>query len=315
MVLEEEHETVSNFVEFETIEELNEWFEEEIREEIEEEVEAIEEIEEELIAEEEVEEEIEEEVELIAEEGPSRSGITSTMLNVVSNSVRAAANSVSSGSYSSGGSSSQGYSSTTSNNTTSATNTANSSVSGVSTSSSPSMSDQITSANVQTNTILSLSQDTTDTGGGSSQTVSSVTTIITPMPSLNDNPQVAMAEVQVQDMQGQINTAVSGVMTASEADQIADQIISNNIKEQQEIQEQSQETGQYADQSTLVAYLGYVPAFEVYKTYEMPKQETWYEPKEIYSNVVMSDNTNAFYGLASTSLNTLSEMIELQPSL
>jgi hypothetical protein len=326
-VLEEEHEIVNNFVEFETIEELDEWFEEEIREEIEEEVEAIEEeIEEELIAEEEVEEEIEEEVELIAEEGPSRSGITSTMLNVVSNSVRAASNSVSSGSYSSGGyssggSSSQGYSSTTSNsstasnNTTSAINTVNSSISGVSTSSSPSMSDQITSANVQTNTILSLSQDTTDTGGGSSQTVSSVTTIITPMPSLNDNPQVAMAEVQVQDMQGQIDTAVSGVMTSSEADQIADQIISNNIKEQQEIQEQSQETGQYADESTLVAYLGYVPAFEVYKTYEMPKQETWYEPREIYSNVVMSDNINAFYGLASTSLNTLSKMIESQPSL
>ena len=317
MVLEEEHETVNSFVEFETIEELNEWFEEEIREEIEEEVEAIEEeIEEELIAEEEIEEEIEEEVELIAEEGPSRSGITSTMLNVVSNSVRAAANSVSSGGYSSGGSSSQGYSSTASNNTTSATNTANSSVSGVSTSSSPSMSDQITSANVQTNTILSLSQDTTDTGGGSSQTVSSVTTIITPMPSLNDNPQVAMAEVQVQDMQGQIDTAVSGVMTASEADQIADQIIANNIKEQQEQAEtEQQETGQYADQSTLVAYLGYVPAFETYKSFEIPKQETWYEPREIYSNVVMSDNTNAFYGLASTSLNTLSEMIELQPSL
>ena len=317
MVLEEEHEPVNSFVEFETIEELNEWFEEEIREEIEEEVEAIEEeIEEELIAEEEIEEEIEEEVELIAEEGPSRSGITSTMLNVVSNSVRAAANSVSSGGYSSGGSSSQGYSSTASNNTTSATNTANSSVSGVSTSSSPSMSDQITSANVQTNTILSLSQDTTDTSGGSSQTVSSVTTIITPMPSLNDNPQVAMAEVQVQDMQGQIDTAVSGVMTASEADQIADQIIANNIKEQQEQAEtEQQETGQYADQSTLVAYLGYVPAFETYKSFEIPKQETWYEPREIYSNVVISDNTNAFYGLASTSLNTLSEMIELQPSL
>ena len=317
MVLEEEHEPVNSFVEFETIEELNEWFEEEIREEIEEEVEAIEEeIEEELIAEEEIEEEIEEEVELIAEEGPSRSGITSTMLNVVSNSVRAAANSVSSGGYSSGGSSSQGYSSTASNSTTSATNTANSSVSGVSTSSSPSMSDQITSANVQTNTILSLSQDTTDTSGGSSQTVSSVTTIITPMPSLNDNPQVAMAEVQVQDMQGQIDTAVSGVMTASEADQIADQIIANNIKEQQEQAEtEQQETGQYADQSTLVAYLGYVPAFETYKSFEIPKQETWYEPREIYSNVVISDNTNAFYGLASTSLNTLSEMIELQPSL
>ena len=33
-----------------------------------------------------------------------------------------------------------------------------------------------------------------------------------------------MADVQVTDMQGEIDTAVGGVMTASEADQIADQI-------------------------------------------------------------------------------------------
>ena len=105
-------------------------------------------------------------------------------------------------------------------------------------------------------------------------------------------------------------------MTQSEADQIADQIIANNIKEQQEeLQEESQETGEYADQSTLVAYLGYVPAFEVYKGYEMPKQDNWYTPRDIYSDAVINDNNEAFYGLSSASLNTLSEMIELQPSL
>ena len=54
------------------------------------------------------------------------------------------------------------------------------------------------------------------------------------MPTLDESPQVMMADVQVQDMQGEIDTAVSGVMTASEADQVADQIIANNIKEQQD---------------------------------------------------------------------------------
>ena len=54
------------------------------------------------------------------------------------------------------------------------------------------------------------------------------------MPGLDDNSQVVMADVQVQDMQGEIDTAVGGVMTASEADQIADKIIAQNIKEQQE---------------------------------------------------------------------------------
>tara|TARA_R100000700_G_C3107275_1_gene101780 strand:+ start:146 stop:664 length:519 start_codon:yes stop_codon:yes gene_type:complete len=172
------------------------------------------------------------------------------------------------------------------------------------------MSDQITSANAQNNMVLSLN---TNDGGGQTQ---SVTTIITPLATLDSSPQVVMAEVQVQNMQGEISTAVSGAMTQSEADQIADQIIANNIKEQQEeLQEEAQETGQYADQSTLVAYLGYVPAFEVYKGYEMPKQNEWYTPKDIYTDAVINDNTQAFYGLSTESYNTLNEMIQSQPNL
>ena len=88
---------------------------------------------------------------------------------------------------------------------------------------------------------------------------SATSVTVTLMPDMDGTPQVAMADVQVQDMQGEIDTAISGVMTASEADQVADQIIANNIKEQQEQAEQQQEeTGQYADSTTLVAYLGYV---------------------------------------------------------
>ena len=341
-VLVEDFEQINTFIEFESIEELNEWFEEEVREELaeesreeqaeeeiyaeeevfEEEVveEVFEEIEEqfaeETVATEEREEEvIEEELELVAEETTSSSGITSTMINVVNQSIRTASNSNASSS------SSSGYSGGNNNNNgTGSMNSGavNSSVTGggISTSSSPSMSDQIASANVQTNTILSLSQDTSSMSGGSSQTVSSVSTVITPMPTFDNNPQVVMADVQVQNMQGEIDTAVSGVMTASEADQIAEEIVANNIKEQQEQAEtEQQETGQYADQSTLIAYLGYVPAFEVYKTFEIPKQDTWYQPKDIYNDINISDNISGFYSLASNNINLLNDMIEQQPNL
>jgi len=342
-VLIEDFEQVNTFIEFETIEELDEWLEEELSDETEEsqeeiveelyaeeeifEEEAVEEIfeeieeqfaEEERVALEEREDEIleEEETELIAEERTSRTGITSTMLNVVNQSLRTASLSNTSSSSSSTGYSGGNNNSNSSSNVNSGA--VNSSVTGggISTSSSPSMSDQIVSANVQTNTILSLSQDTSSMSGGSSQTVSSVSTVITPMPTFDNNPQVVMADVQVQNMQGQIDTAVSGVMTASEADQIADEIIANNIKEQQEQAEtEQQETGQYADQSTLIAYLGYVPAFEVYKTYDIPKQETWYQSKDIYNDINISDNVSAFYGLASDNINLMNNMIGQQPNL
>jgi len=266
-------------------------------------VEIIEEIEETIeIAEndEEVIEELEEETEeLVAEETSSRGGITSTMLNVVRNTISAASSSFSNTSAS--------------NSTNSVANNNASSSSGISTSNSPSMSEQITSANAQNNMVLSLNTATDDVSSGQTQ---SVTTIITPLATLDSSPQVVMAEVQVQNMQGEIDTAVSGAMTQSEADQIADQIIANNIEEQQEeLQEEAQETGEYADQSTLVAYLGYVPAFEAYKGYEMPKQSEWYTPRDIYADAVINDNNQAFYGLSTESYNTLSEMIQLQPNL
>ena len=258
------------------------------------EVEEVEEIIEVAENDEEVIEELEEETEeLLAEETSTSGGITSTMLSVVNSTIRTAS-----------------ASSNSSNNVNTTNNNTSSSTSGISTSNSPSMSDQITSANAQNNMVLSLN---TNDGGGQTQ---SVTTIITPLATLDSSPQVVMAEVQVQNMQGEISTAVSGAMTQSEADQIADQIIANNIKEQQEeLQEEAQETGQYADQSTLVAYLGYVPAFEVYKGYEMPKQNEWYTPKDIYTDAVINDNTQAFYGLSTESYNTLNEMIQSQPNL
>jgi hypothetical protein len=158
------------------------------------------------------------------------------------------------------------------------------------------------------------SSGSSDSIGGSSS--SSVSISITPMPTFDSTPQIVMADVQVTDMQGEINTAVGGVMTASEADQIADQIIADNIKEQQEAGQSTQEeTGQYGDQSTLVAFMGYVPGFDAYREVRIPQQGTWYEPKAIYADVSISDNIDAFYGLARTSLNTMQSLINQQPNL
>ena len=154
--------------------------------------------------------------------------------------------------------------------------------------------------------------------GGSSQTVSNVTTTITPMPGVGDagSSQVVMAEVQVQNMQGEIDTAVSGVMTASEADSIADQIVAQNLKNAQEDMTQAQEdTGQYADQTAYVAYLGYNPGFTTYYGQEVTKKQDWYEPREIYANVSISDNTSGFYSLAGQNLRTLNTIINQQPNL
>ena len=178
----------------------------------------------------------------------------------------------------------------------------------MSTSNSPSISDQIASSAVQTNTILSLSGDT--------GAISNVSVMVTPMPTLSESPTVAMAEVQVQNMQGDIDTAMSGVMTASEADQVADQIVAQNIKEQQEeIKQQQSSTGEYADSSTLIAYMGYVPGFNAYTQQTVPQAAVWYEPKSIYATVSIPDNNSAFVNMYSNSLNGMRDMINLQPNL
>ena len=117
-------------------------------------------------------------------------------------------------------------------------------------------------------------------------------------------------------MQGEIDTAISGVMPASEADQVADKIIAQNIKEQQEEQEaEQQQTGQYADSTTLIAYMGYVPGFNAYSQVQLPQADSWYEPKTIYGNVSISDNVQAFYGMYADNLNGMNSLINMQPKL
>ena len=272
------------------MEELEEWFEEEVEQlaEVDEIIE-ITESSEELLAEAE---------EIHEEENEEKSTVRMSAMGVVANTIQTARNSIS-GSI-------NGSSATNSSNVSSSSTSSN--TGGISTTNSPSISDQVVSATAQNQQVLSMSSDN---GSFSSGNVT-----VTFMPDATGAQNVAIVDVQVQDMQGEIDTAISGVMTASEADQIADTIIANNIKEQQEQAEQEQEeTGQYADSTTLVAYLGYVAGFDAYKQTQIPQQETWYEPRTIYTDIVLTDNTQAFYELAGQNLETLTQIKNLQPNL
>jgi len=327
--LVEDYSEPETFIEFNSVEELEEWFEEETRheeefaelDEPEEEIfeeEAVEEVFEaieERMAEAEIEEErleleeeqshepideIREEFELVENESPTgKSKLMKVALNVVKQGLNTAKSSYS-GSF--GGASNNSVVSGSNNATTS------SSSGGISTSSSPSASDQFASASQQTNQVLSMSNTS---GGSSNMSVSTA-----PMPTFTDTASMAIADVQVSNVQGEIDTASSGVMTSSEADQIADKIIAANIEEQQEeIEQEQQDTGQYGDESKLVALIGYVPDFNAYSQTSVPDSKDWYISANIYTSATLDDNTSAFYGLVNDNLKGLSQMISDQPNM
>jgi len=341
--LVEDYSEPETFIEFNSIDELEEWFEEETNEHFEErleerladldepeeefieeifEEEAVEEIfeeieemqeimEEERIAEreeearEEVLEEIEEEFAAVESDTPTgKNKLMVTALNVVRAGIKTASNSYS---QATGGVSSNN----TSNNTSTAsvsTGGSTSSSGGISTSSSPSASDQFASATQQTNQVLSMQSDV---GSSNNATMS-----ITPLPTFDNAASMVVADVQVQNVQGEIDTASSGVMTASEADQIADKIIAANIEAQQEeIEQEQQDTGEYGDESKLIALIGYVPSFNAYTQTVVPDAQDWYSSQTIYASATLDDNTNAFYGLVNDNLQGLSQMISDQPNI
>jgi hypothetical protein len=284
-------ELVEVFTRNEILEDIEEIIEEEQIEEIIQEI-IEEEVIEELLVEEDVEEQIEEllEEEIVEEvvetfeENPKGNSI-SRALRVVAQTMRTATDSY-----------------TTQNNIG---NTEVSQGGGISTSSSPSISDQILSANVQNNTVLQMS--------GGSDTIGGTSITITPLATLDGS---IMSDVQTSDLQGQILSATSSVMTSSEADQIADQIIENNLKqEQEEMEEEQQQSGEYADQTTFVAYLGFVPGFDRYKDVTIPDQSLWYESKIIYSDANIDDNTGAYYNLTNTSINKMQTILQSQVNL
>jgi len=340
-----EEETIE-YLQFETIEELEEWIEED--EEVLEQLAELSENEnrdlEDAEAVEEEGENRDEDIELVvAENEEKKDNKRAEQLNVVANTIRAATNSISGTtagtsaqatgtSISSGGS----YTASTNSATSAQTSAVGSSVSGgtVSIDSSPSISAQVASSAQQTQEILtmstatsvSVSSDTntvsssaeTSTSVASNSTTSSstVSSVAANDVSVESSSQMTQAETQVQSMQGEIETAIAENMDASEADQIADQIIAQNIEnQQQELEEKQSETGEYADSSTLIAYMGYVPGFSSYSQVEVPQPSVWYEPELIYTNVNIPDNNSAFSGLYGESLTGMNDLMNMQPNL
>tara|TARA_B100000427_G_scaffold84648_2_gene69271 strand:- start:14663 stop:16585 length:1923 start_codon:yes stop_codon:yes gene_type:complete len=222
-------------------------------------------------------EEVEEEQE---EKGATRRNIVTTR-NLVSNLV----SSVVRGSYTS--------SNNNSGNNTSSVNVSNTSMANVN---SPTVSNQVADNQVQTNTVLQ-----------------SIT--IMPMPGVDNTPSAAMAEVQVTTMENQIESVTSSVMTASEADQVAEQIVSQNIQAQQEENQRSQnESGEYnaQGQANLLAFMGYSSGFNDYQQMNIPDGANWYEPKIIYANVILDDNIAGYYNLVGTNLDQQANLIQTQ---
>ena len=336
-------EEVIEYLEFETIEELEEWIEHEDSEEILEDLADLSDDEAgELEDTETVEQEIqdrEEVIELVVtEREEKKDNKKAEQLNVVANTIRAASNSVSGTtagtsaqatgtSISSGGSYASSVASGGVSNPTSTAVASSASGGGISTSNSPSISAQVASSAMQTQQVLSsfnadssvgstiVSQNTTvgDTNSGSNVAVGSTTTTTT---ETNTSSSVASntssGNTGVSDTIVDSNTSVS----QSDADVIADQIVAQNIEDQQEqLEQQQQETGEYADESQLIAYMGYVQGFNGYTQIEIPELAVWYEPEDIYANVVIPDNNNAFMSLYGDNLNSANQLINMQPNL
>jgi hypothetical protein len=284
---------VENLPEPERIfEEVNEPIQEERIEEFEpepQELERVEEAREERLVEAEKErEEVIEEV--FPETKDGKSSITRDIaLRVVSSTLTTASNSFNSGSQSS-------------NNSLNGS-TGGSSVSGdnMGVSNSPSISEQFAASTAQNNQVLEMSATSAaDDAGSSSMTDSLVIDVSIETSNLNSN----------------IDLAVTSDSKESDADKIADQILAQNLQDaQDQVAAQQEETGQYGSENAIIAVMGFLPGFNNYRAVYIPEKEFWYEPKSIYTNSNLSDNTAAFYGLAGQSIKTLTELKELQPAL
>ena len=234
------------------LEEIEEYFEPEYEEEVEELVAELEEPE--------IEEVIEIEVEAVTVgKIDEKSGITQTQLDVVAQTVSAAANSVSG-----------------------------------------------TTAGTEVHATSSNSFDMSiSTSGGGMQNITElgseavVTTTVSV--AVNNTEQAAVDNVQQVDK--------------SEADTIADNIIAQNLEDQAEqVIEERATTDEYGDEANLIAYINYLPGFDMYTKTVMLDKASWYESKVIYP-VSLVDNTAAFTSLSGNSFNKLNKMINLQPNL
>jgi hypothetical protein len=336
--LVEDYSEPETFIEFETIEQLEEWFDEETNEHFEEgdeeefatldepEEEFIEEIFEEEVVEdifedieermaeaeseeqlereeapEEFEENFVEEFQMVErEEATGKSSITRELaLSVISSALVTATQSV-------GGVDSGNSIHATGNSAASGNSASSSSNAGISTSSSPSMSDQFASSTAQTNQVLDMSSTAVSDTSASSDSIETESVGV----------EVVVADIGSETTQDQMDTSIASASSDSDTDTTVANIIANNLQTaQDDVQEQQEETGKYGSENAIIAVMGFLPGFNDYRLASIPEKEFWYEPKSIYTNNTIADNNLAFYGLAGQSIRTLTALKELQPAL
>jgi len=329
----------STFVEFETIEELEERLEEETNENFEErheeefvdlddpeeefieeifEEEAVEEIFEaieERIAEAEIEEErlereevVEEFEEVFEEEFQTAEREEATGKSSISRDIalRVVASTITTANQSVSGTNSGNSIHATGNSAAAGNAVSSSSNSGISISSSPSMSDQFASSTAQTNQVLDMSSMSVSNSSFNSTSAETETV----------STETVVPRGTVETTQDQMDTSIASVSADTESETTVENIIAQNLQTAQEqVAAKQEETGEYGSENAIIAVMGFLPGFNAYRAVDMPQKELWYEPKSIYTNNTLSDNNAAFNGLAGQSIKTLTDLRKLQPTL
>ena len=133
----------------------------------------------------------------------------------------------------------------------------------------------------------------------------------------NDAMGVAIVQVQTvttDSITNEITSITSDVMTSSEADQVVASVIQSNMESlQEEIEENQNESGEYdvQGQSSLIALMNYKQGWDNYSAMSIP-DVIFYEPYEIYTNVVLSDNINAHISMTEASSIAMNKMVSSQ---
>ncbi len=133
----------------------------------------------------------------------------------------------------------------------------------------------------------------------------------------NDAMGVAIVQVQTvttDSITNEIQSVTSEVMTSSEADQVVASVIQSNMESlQEEIEENQNESGEYdvQGQSSLIALMNYKQGWDNYSAMSIP-DVSFYEPYEIYTNVVLSDNINAHISMTEASSIAMNKMVSSQ---
>ena len=270
MRLEEEffpEEFIEEDIAIEEIEEIiEEYFEPQYEEELEERVVELEELE--------IEEVIEIEVEAVTiGKIDEKSGITQTQLDVVAQTVSAAANSVS--------------------GTTSGNDVHSIGVSG--------------SGQTNINASLSFDSINIDASNNSMQSITETSseTVVTTTVDLNIN-----------NNKDESNLSNIDQIDQSEADNVADNIIAQNLEDQAKNQiEARNDNKEYGNEENIIAFINYVPGFNNYLNTYIPLKKDWYQTKVIYDKINISDNNEAFNKLFDVNYQKLDKIVRLQPKL